>query len=77
MTDEKKLREVIKNSGYRMNHVAKMINLTYQGFLNKLTNKTEFTIPEMQNLCNLLNISAEDREIIFFANEVDETSSNK
>ncbi len=51
-----------------MQFIAKYINLTYQGFLNKLVNKSEFNASEIQGLCDLLNIDVENKEKIFFAN---------
>lgn len=66
MTDTVALREAIKESGYKMVFVAKKIGLTYQGFLKKLNNESEFKANEIQGLCELLHISANRKEAIFF-----------
>ena len=42
MTDTIALREKIKESGYKLVFIANKIGLTYQGFLKKLNNDSEF-----------------------------------
>lgn len=71
MTDTQLLREYIERSGLKRVFVAKKIGLTYQGYLNKESGKSEFTQSEIQGLCELLNISKRDRDRIFFARFVD------
>lgn len=66
MTNTKLLRDKIEKSGYRIGFVAKQIGLTYQGFLKKVSNKTEFKANEIQGLCVLLNLSSAEKEAIFF-----------
>jgi len=61
LTDEKRLREKIEESGLKLRYIAEKVGLTYQGFLNKLTNKSDFRAKEIQILCSLLNISSEER----------------
>lgn len=75
MTNEALLRSKIKKSGYKMQFIAESIGLTYQGFFNKLTGKYEFNAREIVNLCKLLNISSTERDRIFFAKQVDKTST--
>ena len=50
-----------------MKYIATKIGLSYQGFLNKLQNKTDFTAPEIKGLRELLCISTDEAEKIFFA----------
>lgn len=71
MTDTQLLREYIERSGLKRVFVANKIGLTYQGYLNKESGKSEFTQSEIQGLCELLNISKRDRDRIFFAKFVD------
>ncbi len=66
MTNAKILRKKIDESGYKMLFVAKQIGLTYQGFLKKINNETEFKANEIQGLCILLNLSLDEKETIFF-----------
>lgn len=68
MTDEKMLREIIKNNGLKLQFVAEKVGLSYQGFLNKLRGTSDFNVSEIQGLCELLNINKRDRDRIFFAN---------
>ena len=67
MTNATLLKAKIDASGYKMKYVADRIGLTYQGFLNKISNKTDFRAPEIKGLCELLHIETEEMEQIFFA----------
>lgn len=60
------LREKINESGYKIAFVAKQCGLTYQGFLKKMNNKTEFKVSETITLKVLLNLTDEEWEQIFF-----------
>ena len=42
MTNTALLREKIDESGYKIRFVAKKIGITYQGFLKKINNESEF-----------------------------------
>ena len=75
MTNSKLLREYINRSGLKRTYVAKKLGLSYQGYLNKESGKSEFTQSEIQDLCNLLSITALDKERIFFAKAVDYAST--
>ena len=75
MTDTKMLRQYIKKSGYKRTFIANRIGLTYQGYLNKESGRSEFTQSEIAGLCEILHISIEDKERIFFAKEVDNQST--
>lgn len=65
------LREKINESGYKIAFVAKQCGLTYQGFLKKMNNKTEFKVSETITLKVLLNLTDEEWEQIFFTLNVD------
>lgn len=71
MTNTTLLKAKIDASGYKMKYIANRIGLSYQGFLNKIRNKTDFTAPEIKSLCELLHIGTEEMEQIFFAPQVD------
>lgn len=71
MTDEKKLREKIDKSGYKLVFVAEKCGLTYPGLLKKIRNETEFKASEIQTLKELLNLTTEEVNAIFFAVHVD------
>lgn len=67
MTNTTLLKAKIDASGYKMKYIANRIGLSYQGFLNKIRNKTDFTAPEIKSLCELLHIGTKEMEQIFFA----------
>ena len=67
MTDTMLLREKIDQSGYRLRFIANKMGLTYQCFLNKINNKSEFKASEIQALHDLLDLTEDERIAIFFA----------
>ena len=67
MTNTTLLKAKIDASGYKMKYIANRIGLSYQGFLNKIRNKTDFTAPEIKSLCELLHIGTEEMEQILNA----------
>lgn len=71
MTNTNALYQAVRRSGYLLRYVAQSLHLSYQGFLNKAKNKSEFTASEIQTLVALLKLSAEERDVIFFAAKVD------
>lgn len=66
MTDTKELEKRIKDSGLKKKYICEALNLSYQGFMNKVTNINFFNTDEVKKLCKLLNISTKDKERIFF-----------
>lgn len=75
MTDIKMLQEKVKQSGLRTAFIAKKVGLTPQGLYNKLNGKYEFNVSEMQNLSKLLRLSDAENMAIFFADNVDKSST--
>lgn len=67
MTNTGLLREKIDASGYKIAFVASQCDLTYQGFLKKMKGQTEFKVNEVQKLKDLLDLSSQDANEIFFA----------
>ena len=65
MTNTKLLREKIDDSGYKISFVAKQCGLTYQGFLKKVNNETEFKVSETMILKELLHLTDAEWEEIF------------
>lgn len=63
MTNTTLLKAKIDASGYKMKYIANRIGLSYQGFLNKIRNKTDFTAPEIKSLCELLHIGTEEMAV--------------
>lgn len=72
MTDELKLRSAIAASGYKLGFLAQKIGVSYQCFLKKMRNESEFRASEIQILSNLLHLQTAQRDSIFFASDVAE-----
>lgn len=75
MTNTELLREKITASGYKLTFIAQKCGLTYQGFLNKLNNESEFRSGEIMAIRELLNIPCDEADDIFFAKNVDKSST--
>lgn len=65
MTNTALLRKKIDESGYKLRFIAKQIGITYQGFLKKINNESEFKASEIKGLQDLLNLTDEIRDKIF------------
>lgn len=70
MLNKQLLEESIKESGLRKSFIIKKLGLSTTGFDKKQKGITPFRTAEIYVLCDLLNISEEDRQQIFFADEV-------
>lgn len=73
MTNKELLEKKIAQSGYKKSYIAKAIGLkSAYGLAKKINNLTEFKAKEINALCEILKIeSLEEKERIFFANQVD------
>lgn len=77
MVNEQLLREKISESGYKMQFIAEKCGLTYQGLLNKLTGLRPFKTTEAGALKDLLKLSNDEFNHIFFADYVGAESTAK
>lgn len=66
MTDVSLLRAKIDASGYKIRFIANQCGLTYQGFLPKMNGEREFNQNEIAVLRDLLHLTLEEVEKIFF-----------
>ncbi|MGM9648838.1 MAG: toxin-antitoxin system, antitoxin component, Xre family protein [Butyricicoccaceae bacterium] len=71
MTDTAMLKSKIAGSGLKIGYVIDKIGISYQCFLNKLHNKSDFKAREIQILCEVLSLSNAEKEAIFFAPAVE------
>lgn len=71
MTNTAELIKAIEESGLKRTYIAARLNLSYQGFLNKLNNKTQFISTEIYELKEMLNLSTDRTMDIFFSPDVD------
>lgn len=67
MIDLELLNETINNSGLKRKYLAEQINLSRYGFSKKLSGENEFKLSEVTTLSELLNLSPEKRDSIFFS----------
>lgn len=77
MTNTNLLRKKVDESGYKLRFIASKLGITYQGFLKKINNETEFKASEMQILRELLNLTDSEFEQIFFTLNVESKSTNR
>jgi hypothetical protein len=71
MVNTELLNQKIKDSGIKKDYIAKQLGITRSGFYKKATNGSEFTVKEVNIICNLLSITKlTEKESIFFAKEV-------
>lgn len=69
------LKDVIKKSGLKKKAIAEKMGISAYTLAMKLDNKRKFNIDEVAELCNILAISTEKREAIFFNNNVENIST--
>ena len=67
MTNTSLLERYINESGYKRNFIAKQMGISAYALAMKINNESEFKAVEISILCDLLKISADDKEAIFFA----------
>jgi hypothetical protein len=75
MTDSERLREIIKNSGYKMKFLALSLNITPYGFQRKVDGVSDFNAAQIKILCKLLEIKLAEMEQIFFADSVEKSAT--
>lgn len=66
MTDTRLLREKIKNSGFKLSALADSLGITRYGLLKKIKNETEFKASEISKIKEVLGLTNEERDKIFF-----------
>ena len=71
MTDTKRLNDFIDAVGLKKSYIAKVMGLSVKGLWMKITNRTDFKSGEIKKLSELLGMTTEERDAIFFAGEVD------
>ena len=71
MTNVKLLKEKIDQSGLKMNFIAEKLNMTPQGLYKKLADCSNWFYSQEVIIKNLLRLSDEEVNLIFFADRVD------
>ena len=67
MTATRKLRALLIECGYTQCDMAQILGISRQSFSNKINNKVEFKVSEIEQLCQLLHIT--DKDKYFFARD--------
>ena len=68
MTNSMLLRQAIKDAGLKLSAIMEALEIkSYTTMREKINNVKNFTVGEIEILCVLLNLTAEQREQIFFA----------
>ena len=75
MTNTDLLIDKIKEKGLKIGFIVEKLNTSYGWFNKKLNNEKDFTAREMQILCDILGISLEEKDRIFFAKNVEKSST--
>ena len=70
MVNRELLQQKIEESGLKISYIVTKLGISDQAFRNKMNGITSFKLDEIQVLCNVLNLYAEDRDLIFFAQNV-------
>ena len=68
MVDLELLQSTVKKSGLRNLFIAEKLGLSPEGYYKKLRGTTEFKVSEVACLSEILRLTAEERDSIFFAN---------
>ena len=65
------LKNTIKEQGIRNLFIADKMGLSPEGFYKKLRGESEFKVSEVSCLTEVLRLTEEQRNAIFFAEEVE------
>lgn len=76
MLNTQLLNDIISKSGYKKNYIAQQLNLTAYGLALKIAGENEFKASEIYKISELLNLSSQERDLIFFS-EFSELNSTK
>lgn len=60
------LKETIKEKGFRLDFIAKQLNLSSYGFSLKLNGKNEFKWSEIEKIVEVLKLDEKEKKKIFF-----------
>ena len=72
MTNTALLKKAIKDTGIKIFVIMEALEIkSYETIRRKINNRASFTAGEIQILCELLRLTKEQREQIFFASETE------
>lgn len=71
MTNSLKLRSVILEKGFTQDQIAEKLGISSTSLNYKINNKTEFKASEIKKLSEILELTQDQVNDIFFAEDVD------
>lgn len=71
MTDTKKLKAMLALKEFTLEKLAEALGVTIATLSYKINNLRQFKITEVQAIKELLDLTPEERDAIFFADNVD------
>lgn len=71
MINTLKLKAVILERGFTQEQIAQMLGMTIATFNYKVNNKREFKVSEIKRLSEILHLTVDEVNNIFFAEKVD------
>lgn len=71
MTNSALFRESVARAGIKYKFLAEMLGITPYGLQKKIDNRSEFKASEIFTASEVLNLSEQDRNSIFFCKEGD------
>ncbi len=77
MTNTELLKTRISQSGLKLQHIAEQLGLTRFGLYKKLNGESEFRQSEIAKISELLGLTAENRDALFFDLEVEKNSTKR
>ena len=67
MTDKNLLYYFVKRAGFKNKDIAEAIGITPSGYTLKISNKSDFRQSEIKTICDLLGLTVEERDRVFFS----------
>ena len=77
MTQTLKLQAKMREKGFTIKTLASRVGLSATGLFNKIHNKKEFVVSEVQFIAQELCLSEQEIQDIFFAKPVELDSTNR
>lgn len=71
MINTKMLQDAMRSKGFTIGELASAVGLSRTGLFNKMHNKSEFKISEIEIVCSALKLNKDKKNAIFFAKRVE------
>ena len=66
MANTRLIEEYIRDSGYKLRHVARALHISESALHSKLQGQTQFKLNEAENLSAMLGMTMSERDACFF-----------